>query len=130
MELTGVKNKVCVITGGGGIIGTALGLGLAEAGAKVVIVDFNEAKAVEVAELINKQYLREIEMKSDVEIAQEAIMKPIVQVAEDLEISEEELEFYGKYKAKVSLKTSIRLGHSVLTSSIGFKITFSPRAIK
>lgn len=56
MELTGVKNKVCVITGGGGIIGTALGLGLAEAGAKVVIVDFNEAKAVEVAELINKQY--------------------------------------------------------------------------
>ncbi len=56
MELTGVKNKVCVITGGGGIIGTALGLGLAEAGAKVAIVDFNEAKAKEVAELINNKY--------------------------------------------------------------------------
>ena len=44
-------------------------------------------------------------MKSDVEIAQEAKMKPIVEVAEELEISEEELELYGKYKSKVSLKT-------------------------
>ena len=33
-------------------------------------------------------------MKSDVEIAQEAKMKPIVEVAEELEISEEELELY------------------------------------
>ena len=44
-------------------------------------------------------------MKSDVEIAQEATMKPIVTVAEELNIAEEELELYGKYKAKVSLKS-------------------------
>ena len=44
-------------------------------------------------------------MKSDVEIAQEATMKPIVKVAEELNIAEEELELYGKYKAKVSLKS-------------------------
>ena len=42
-------------------------------------------------------------MKSDVEIAQEAKMKPIVQVAAELGLSEDELELYGKYKAKVSL---------------------------
>ncbi len=55
MEILGIKNKVCVITGGGGIIGTALGLGLAEAGAKVVIVDFNAEKAKEVSDLINSK---------------------------------------------------------------------------
>ena len=44
-------------------------------------------------------------MKSDVEIAQEATMKPIGRVAEELNIAEEELELYGKYKAKVSLKS-------------------------
>lgn len=44
-------------------------------------------------------------MKSDVEIAQEATMKPIVKVAEELNIAEEELELYGRYKAKVSLKS-------------------------
>ena len=54
-EITGVKNKVCVITGGAGVIGTSLGLGLAEAGAKVAIVDFNLERANEVASLINEK---------------------------------------------------------------------------
>ena len=54
-ELSGVKNKVCVITGGAGVIGTSLGLGLAEAGAKVAIVDFNLDRANEVANLINEK---------------------------------------------------------------------------
>jgi formate--tetrahydrofolate ligase len=42
-------------------------------------------------------------MKSDVEIAQEAKMKPIVQVAAELGLTKDDLELYGKYKAKVSL---------------------------
>jgi NAD(P)-dependent dehydrogenase (short-subunit alcohol dehydrogenase family) len=54
-EIPGVKNKVCVITGGAGVIGTSLGLGLAEAGAKVAIVDFNLDRANEVASLINEK---------------------------------------------------------------------------
>jgi NAD(P)-dependent dehydrogenase (short-subunit alcohol dehydrogenase family) len=54
-EIPGVKNKVCVITGGAGVIGTSLGLGLAEAGAKVAIVDFNLDRANEVANLINEK---------------------------------------------------------------------------
>lgn len=54
-EIPGVKNKVCVITGGAGVIGTSLGLGLAEAGAKVAVVDFNLERAIEVANLINEK---------------------------------------------------------------------------
>ena len=41
-------------------------------------------------------------MKSDIEIAREAQMKPIGEVAKLLDIAEDELEFYGKYKAKLS----------------------------
>lgn len=41
-------------------------------------------------------------MKSDIEIAQEAKMLPIKEVAKSLGIEEDDLEFYGKYKAKLS----------------------------
>ena len=41
-------------------------------------------------------------MKSDIEIAQEAKMLHIREVAQKLGISEDELEFYGKYKAKLT----------------------------
>lgn len=42
-------------------------------------------------------------MKTDVQIAQEATMEPIAKIAQHLEIPENELELYGKYKAKISL---------------------------
>lgn len=41
-------------------------------------------------------------MKSDIEIAQEAKMAHIKEVAAKLDIAEDELELYGKYKAKLS----------------------------
>lgn len=41
-------------------------------------------------------------MKTDIEIAQEAKMLPITQVAAGLGIDEDDLELYGKYKAKLS----------------------------
>ena len=41
-------------------------------------------------------------MLSDIEIAQSANMKPIKEVAEAIGIKEEEIEYYGKYKAKMS----------------------------
>ncbi|MFV0394429.1 MAG: formate--tetrahydrofolate ligase [Coprobacillaceae bacterium] len=44
-------------------------------------------------------------MLSDVEIAQSAKMKPIKDVAETLGLKEDDLELYGKYKAKISLDT-------------------------
>ncbi|MCL5986105.1 MAG: formate--tetrahydrofolate ligase [Actinobacteria bacterium] len=42
-------------------------------------------------------------MKSDLEIAQEAKMLPIVEIAKSIGLDEDDLELYGKYKAKVSL---------------------------
>ncbi|MBD5134869.1 MAG: formate--tetrahydrofolate ligase [Lachnospiraceae bacterium] len=41
-------------------------------------------------------------MKTDIEIAQEAVMLPIKEVAAKAGIAEDDLEFYGKYKAKIS----------------------------
>ncbi|SDF00767.1 formate--tetrahydrofolate ligase [Sporomusa acidovorans] len=62
-------------------------------------------------------------MKSDVEIAQEAKMNPISEVAKELMIPAEELELYGNYKAKVSLATWERIkdkpnGKLILVSAI------------
>lgn len=42
-------------------------------------------------------------MKSDIQIAQESRLLPIVEVAKKIGIPEEDLELYGKYKAKVPL---------------------------
>lgn len=42
-------------------------------------------------------------MKTDIQIAQEAKMKPINQIASILGLSEDYLEYYGKYKAKINL---------------------------
>lgn len=41
-------------------------------------------------------------MKTDIQIAQDAVMKPIAEVAEQIGITADELELYGKYKAKIS----------------------------
>ena len=62
-------------------------------------------------------------MKTDVEIAQAALMKPISQVAAELGLGEDDLELYGKYKAKVSLDVWERLkdrpnGKLILVSAI------------
>ena len=47
--------------------------------------------------------------KSDIEIAQEAKMLPIVDVAKKLNIGEEDIEMYGRYKAKLSMPLIRRL---------------------
>ncbi len=62
-------------------------------------------------------------MKTDVQIAQEANMKPIAEVAQQLNITEDELELYGKYKAKINLDVLDRLqdrpnGKLVLVTAI------------
>lgn len=46
---------------------------------------------------------------SDIEIAQSAKMKPIKEIAEGLGIREDELELYGKYKAKISPEFAARI---------------------
>jgi formate--tetrahydrofolate ligase len=62
-------------------------------------------------------------MNSDVEIAQAATMQPILKVAEQLGLTDDDIELYGKYKAKVSLKVWDRLkdrpdGKLVLVTAI------------
>lgn len=42
-------------------------------------------------------------MKTDVEIAQEAVIRPIGEIAEKLGLTSDEIEQYGKYKAKITL---------------------------
>ncbi len=49
-------------------------------------------------------------MKTDIQIAQEAEMKHVKEVAEAYGISEEELELYGKYKAKLTDELWDRVG--------------------
>jgi methylenetetrahydrofolate dehydrogenase (NADP+)/methenyltetrahydrofolate cyclohydrolase/formyltetrahydrofolate synthetase len=46
---------------------------------------------------------------SDIEIAQEADLKPILEIADSLGLSMEDLDLYGKYKAKVHLDVLKRL---------------------
>ena len=46
---------------------------------------------------------------SDIDIAQEAVLKPITQIAEEVGINEDELILYGPNKAKVSLSLLARL---------------------
>lgn len=41
-------------------------------------------------------------MKTDIQIAQEAVLEPIAKIAGQLGIAEEELELYGRYKAKIA----------------------------
>ena len=44
-------------------------------------------------------------MLTDVEIAQSTVMEPIKNVADKIGLTEDDLELYGKYKAKISLET-------------------------
>ena len=41
-------------------------------------------------------------MKTDIEIAKEAVMLPITKIAEKFGVTDDELELYGKYKAKIN----------------------------
>lgn len=62
-------------------------------------------------------------MLSDIEIAQSTKLRPISDVARELGLAEDEIEHYGKYKAKVSLEVFDRLknrpkGKLVYTTAI------------
>ncbi len=48
-------------------------------------------------------------MKSDIEIAQAAEMKTVMEIADKIGLSEDDLELYGKYKAKVKLDVLKRM---------------------
>ena len=62
-------------------------------------------------------------MLSDIEIAQSTTLRPIAEIAAELGIQEEELELYGRYKAKINERAFARLagkpdGKLVLVTAI------------
>src|SRR5919201_1957753 len=52
-------------------------------------------------------------MKSSLEIAQEAVLKPIEEIAEEIGLEDEEFEPYGRHKAKISLGVLDRLSEAL-----------------
>src|SRR6185437_9095939 len=46
---------------------------------------------------------KETALKSSLEIAQEATLRPIMDIAREIGLEEDEVDLYGKYKAKVNL---------------------------
>ncbi len=48
-------------------------------------------------------------MLSDIAIAQQARLRPITELADELSLGRDEIELYGKYKAKVDLSVLERL---------------------
>lgn len=62
-------------------------------------------------------------MKNDLRISQETELEPIVEVASKLDLKEDDLELYGKYKAKINFSGINRSkdnaeGHLILVTSI------------
>jgi len=60
-------------------------------------------------------------MKTDIQIAQQAKMEPIVKIAEKLNLTEDDIELYGKYKCKISLdvlKRAKKEGKLILVTAI------------
>ena len=61
-------------------------------------------------------------MKTDIEIAQQVVIRPIVEIAEKLGINPDELELYGKYKAKIPLSLiddeRVKKGKLILVTAI------------
>lgn len=55
-DFSSLKGKVCVITGGAGVIGTSLCEALAAVGIRVVILDLNEELSISLAEAMKKKY--------------------------------------------------------------------------
>ncbi|MBF8808012.1 MAG: formate--tetrahydrofolate ligase [Enterococcus lacertideformus] len=62
-------------------------------------------------------------MKNDLQISQEVELKPIIEIAGKMDIKQDDLELYGKYKAKINFSTIKKLkqkedGHLILVTSI------------
>ena len=60
-------------------------------------------------------------MKKDIEIANEAVLKPITKIAKQIGLNEDDIELYGKYKAKIGLDVTNKInknGKVILVTAI------------
>lgn len=83
-----LNNQVCVLTGGAGVIGTAIAKGLASVGIKTAILDINEEQAKKVAQQVEseygvstKGYKANVLDKSSLEQAKEQINKDLGEIS-------------------------------------------------
>jgi len=56
MKLFSLKGKIAVVLGGGGILGTSISEGLAEAGAEIAVCDLRAETAISLAKKIESEY--------------------------------------------------------------------------
>jgi len=80
-NLFSVKNKVIIITGGAGVLGSVMAKGLAQRGAKIALIDLSEARMEEVVSQVRQNHGEAMGLVSDVlsikklEQAREKIME-------------------------------------------------------
>lgn len=55
-DFNDLKNKVCILTGGAGVLGTSMAEALASAGVKVAVLDLNQEAAENLADKISREY--------------------------------------------------------------------------
>lgn len=82
LNFNDLKDKVCVLTGGAGVIGSSIARGLASIGVKMAILDINEEMAIKVASEIEaatgtltRGYKANVLGKSSLEAAKEKIIR-------------------------------------------------------
>lgn len=87
MEFKDLQNKVCVITGGGGVLGNSMARGLAAAGVICVILDINEEAALKTASEIEKEtgtksygYMANVLDKASLEAVREKIISEVGEI--------------------------------------------------
>ena len=73
-ELFSLKDKVAIVTGGAGHLGTAISEALAEAGANVVVASRNVENCKALAKRLSQNYAKAIGLKLDVN-SEESIFK-------------------------------------------------------
>ena len=87
MAFNDLRNKVCVITGGGGVLGNSMARGLAAAGVVPVILDINEAAALQTALEITEEtgtksygYMANVLDKASLEEIQKQIISEVGEI--------------------------------------------------
>lgn len=110
-DLFGVKDKVCVLTGGGGILAGAIGEGLAKGGAKIALLDIRLENALTRA--------NEIKKKRGIAIAYETNVLDMEELAKTRERINSEL---GSVDVLINLAGGNMPGASILPNQTIFDL--------
>jgi 2-dehydro-3-deoxy-D-gluconate 5-dehydrogenase len=107
MELFDLHGKVAIVTGGNGGLGRGMAVGLASAGAHIVIAARNQTKTAETAAAFRQQYGVEV-LELQVDVCQESDIKAMV---------DETMRTFGRIDILVNnAGTNIRKSPSDLTA--------------